>query len=119
MQVESLVSGGLLTAGPVSRPPDGGGPNGADAEVPPAETAERLLLRFSNSRARQFGAFAGPVAALQKGVVDDSLSGVRAVKAFGQEQQEIERFTPANDEVRGSELRTQRALASLFPPVAS
>ena len=67
VQVESLVSGGLLTAGPVSPPADGGGPNGADAEVSPAETAERLLLRFSNSRARQFGAFAGAVAALQKG----------------------------------------------------
>ena len=67
VQVESLVSGGLLTAGPVSPPADGGGPNGADAEVSPAETAERLLLRFSNSRSRQFGAFAGAVAALQKG----------------------------------------------------
>ena len=77
VQVESLVSGGLLTAGPVSRPPDGGGPNGAHAEVPPAATAERLLLRFSNSRARQFGAFAGAVAALQKG---DEAPAVEALR---------------------------------------
>ncbi len=56
--------------------------------------------------------------AILNGVVDDSLSGVRVVKAFGQEQQEIERFTPANDEVRGAELRTQRTLATLFPSVA-
>ena len=52
VQVESLVSGGLLTAGRDSAHQD---------------PAERLLLRFSNSRARQFGAFAGAVAALQKG----------------------------------------------------
>ncbi|MDD9985241.1 MAG: ABC transporter transmembrane domain-containing protein [Spirochaetaceae bacterium] len=56
--------------------------------------------------------------AILNGVVDDSLSGVRVVKAFGQEQQEIERFRPANDEVRGAELRTQRTLATLFPSVA-
>ena len=43
---------------------------------------------------------------------------MRVVKAFGQEQQEIDRFTPANDEVRGAELRTQRTLAGLFPSVA-
>ena len=56
--------------------------------------------------------------AILNGIVDDSLTGVRVVKAFGQEQQEIDRFTPANDEVRGAELRTQRTLAGLFPSVA-
>ena len=56
--------------------------------------------------------------AILNGIVDDSLTGVRVVKAFGQEQQEIERFTPANDEVRGAELHTQRTLAALFPSVA-
>ena len=61
VQVESLVSGGLLTTG--RREPD---MEDADRAVPP-DDAERLLLRFSNSRARQFGAFAGAVAALQKG----------------------------------------------------
>ena len=56
--------------------------------------------------------------AILNGVVDDSLTGVRVVKAFGQERQEIERFTPANDAVRAAQLRTQRTLAGLFPAVA-
>lgn len=56
--------------------------------------------------------------AILNGVVDDSLTGVRVVKAFGQERQEIERFTPTNDAVRVAQLRTQRTLAGLFPAVA-
>ena len=56
--------------------------------------------------------------AILSGMVDDSLTGVRVVKAFGQERQEIERFGPANDAVRGAELRTQRTLAGLFPALA-
>ncbi len=56
--------------------------------------------------------------AILNGVVDDSLTGVRVVKAFGQERQEIERFGPTNDAVRGAELRTQRTLAGLFPALA-
>ena len=72
VQVESLVSGGLLTAGPFSAPPEDSDRESADGDSAdgvsaPPEASERLLLRFSNSRARQFGAFAGAVAALQKG----------------------------------------------------
>ena len=74
---------------------------------------KRLFPKLWRLFGRQHRSFA-----ILNGVVDDSLSGVRVVKAFGQEQQEIERFTPANDEVRGAELRTQRTLAMLFPSVA-
>ena len=74
---------------------------------------KRLFPKLWRLFGRQHRSFA-----ILNGVVDDSLSGVRVVKAFGQEQQEIERFTPANDEVRGAELRTQRTLATLFPSVA-
>ena len=56
--------------------------------------------------------------AVLNGVVEDSLSGVRVVKAFGKEQEEIERFGPVNDEVFRAHRRTQRTLATLFPSVA-
>ena len=56
--------------------------------------------------------------AILNGLVEDSLSGVRVVKAFGKEQEEIERFRPANDEVYRSHRHTQRTLATLFPAVA-
>ena len=56
--------------------------------------------------------------AILNGLVEDSLSGVRVVKAFGKEQEEIERFRPANDEVYRSHRHTQRTLATLFPTVA-
>ena len=56
--------------------------------------------------------------AILNGMVEDSLSGVRVVKAFGKEHEEIERFRPANDEVYRSHRHTQRTLATLFPAVA-
>ena len=56
--------------------------------------------------------------AILNGLVEDSLSGVRVVKAFGKEREEIERFRPANDEVYRSHRHTQRTLATLFPTVA-
>ena len=83
----------------------------------PAPAVVLIVKRLFPKLWRLFGRQHRSLAILN-GVVDDSLSGVRVVKAFGQEQQEIERFTPANDEVRGSELRTQRTLATLFPSVA-
>ena len=83
----------------------------------PAPAVVLIVKRLFPKLWRLFGRQHRSLAILN-GVVDDSLSGVRVVKAFGQEQQEIERFTPANDEVRGSELRTQRTLSTLFPSVA-
>ena len=83
----------------------------------PAPAVVLIVKRLFPKLWRLFGRQHRSLAILN-GVVDDSLSGVRVVKAFGQEQQEIERFRPANDEVRGAELRTQRTLATLFPSVA-
>ncbi|MDE0222280.1 MAG: ABC transporter ATP-binding protein [Spirochaetaceae bacterium] len=83
----------------------------------PAPAVVLIVKRLFPKLWRLFGRQHRSLAILN-GVVDDSLSGVRVVKAFGQEQQEIERFAPANDEVRGAELRTQRTLATLFPSVA-
>ena len=83
----------------------------------PAPAVVLIVKRLFPKLWRLFGRQHRSLAILN-GVVDDSLSGVRVVKAFGQEQQEIERFKPANDEVRGAELRTQRTLATLFPSVA-
>ena len=73
----------------------------------------RLFPKLWNLFSRQYRALA-----VLNGVVDDSLTGARVVKAFGQERQEIERFGPANEAVRGAELRTQRTLAGLFPALA-
>ena len=73
----------------------------------------RLFPKLWNLFSRQHRALA-----VLNGMVDDSLTGVRVVKAFGQERREIERFGPANDAVRGAELRTQRTLAGLFPALA-
>ncbi len=73
----------------------------------------RLFPKLWNLFSRQYRALA-----VLNGVVDDSLTGARVVKAFGQERQEIERFGPANETVRGAELRTQRTLAGLFPALA-
>ena len=83
----------------------------------PAPAVVLIVSRLFPKLWRLFGRQYRSLAVLN-GIVDDSLTGVRVVKAFGQEQQEIERFTPANDEVRGAELRTQRTLAALFPSVA-
>ena len=83
----------------------------------PAPAVVLIVSRLFPKLWRLFGRQYRSLAVLN-GIVDDSLTGVRVVKAFGQEQQEIDRFTPANDEVRGAELRTQRTLAALFPSVA-
>ena len=73
----------------------------------------RLLPRLWRLFSRQYRSLA-----VLNGVVEDSLSGVRVVKAFGKEQEEIDRFGPVNDEVYRAHRHTQRMLASLFPSVA-
>ena len=81
MQVQALVTGGLLMTRPGSAATDTAtapaaaagdhGDHGDDgaASASPANSAdlERLLLRFTNSEAQRFEAFARAVAALQKG----------------------------------------------------
>jgi len=46
------------------------------------------------------------------GVVDEAVTGVRVVKAFGQEQRELERLTRASEELFGSRVRAARIEAS-------
>jgi ATP-binding cassette subfamily B protein len=48
-------------------------------------------------------------------IVDEDLNGVRVVKAFGQEQQELERVTEASRAVYGSQLRAVRLQARYQP----
>ena len=73
----------------------------------------RMLPQLWRLFSRQYRSLA-----VLNGVVEDSLSGVRVVKAFGKEQEEIDRFGPVNDEVYRAHRHTQRMLASLFPSVA-
>ena len=48
-------------------------------------------------------------------IVDEDLGGVRVVKAFGQEQQELERVTEASRAVYGSQMRAVRLQARYQP----
>ena len=48
-------------------------------------------------------------------IVDEDLNGVRVVKAFGQEQQELERVAEASRAVYGSQLRAVRLQARYQP----
>ncbi len=73
----------------------------------------RLLPKLWRLFSRQYRSLA-----VLNGVVEDSLSGVRVVKAFGKEQDEIDRFGPVNDEVYRAHRHTQRTLATLFPAVS-
>ena len=73
----------------------------------------RLLPQLWRLFSRQYRSLA-----VLNGVVEDSLSGVRVVKAFGKEQDEIDRFGPVNDEVYRAHRHTQRTLATLFPAVS-
>lgn len=48
-------------------------------------------------------------------LVNDSISGVRIVRAFAQERHEIERFRYANEDVRRYETRAETLWATYFP----
>lgn len=48
-------------------------------------------------------------------LVNDSISGVRIVRAFAQERHEIERFRHANEDVRRYETRAEILWATYFP----
>jgi len=48
-------------------------------------------------------------------VVNDSVSGVRVVRAFAQENYEITRFNDANEDVRSYETRAEMLWATYFP----
>ena len=48
-------------------------------------------------------------------VLQENLAGVRVVKAFVREEQEIERFGSANEELTAQSIRVFRVLALLMP----
>jgi ATP-binding cassette, subfamily B, bacterial len=50
-------------------------------------------------------------------VVNDSLGGIRVVKAFGQEDQELEKFDTHNLSMLGSEIRAQEVWATYYPVI--
>ncbi len=49
--------------------------------------------------------------------LNDALTGVRVVKAFGQEHQEIERFDSRNWDLRDAETRAEQTWATYFPVI--
>ncbi|GIX05765.1 MAG: ABC transporter [Candidatus Poribacteria bacterium] len=48
-------------------------------------------------------------------VVNDSISGIRVVRAFGQQRQEIERFHAANVDVRDVSTQAEQVWATYYP----
>ena len=59
------------------------------------------------------------LAAEVAGVVDENVTGVRVVKAFGQEDREVERLTDASRRLFASRLRTIRLQARYTPTLAA
>jgi ABC-type multidrug transport system fused ATPase/permease subunit len=51
------------------------------------------------------------------GYLAESLSGIRAVRSFGQEQRHIDRFAELNDENRAANMTTVKLNAAYFPAV--
>ena len=51
-------------------------------------------------------------------VVNDSLSGVRVVKAFGKEEEEVERFALRNDSVFNVSLQVGNLTSTMFPAIS-
>ncbi|MCL2583555.1 MAG: ABC transporter ATP-binding protein/permease [Streptosporangiales bacterium] len=53
------------------------------------------------------------------GIVDEAVGGVRVVKGFGQEEQEMRRMEAASEELFGSRLRTTRITARFSPALTA
>jgi ATP-binding cassette, subfamily B, bacterial len=53
------------------------------------------------------------------GIVDEAIGGVRVVKGFGQEEQEMERMEAASEELYGSRLRMLRYTARYNPALTA
>ena len=51
------------------------------------------------------------------GYLAESLSGIRAVRSFGQEQRHVDRFAELNDENRAANMTTVKLNAAYFPAV--
>ncbi len=50
-------------------------------------------------------------------VVNDSISGIRVVRAFGQQRSEVNRFTDANIDARDYETNAELIWATYYPPL--
>ncbi len=51
------------------------------------------------------------------GVLREQITGIRVVRAFVREPQEVKRFAGANDELTATSLRAGRIMAAMFPTV--
>jgi ATP-binding cassette subfamily B protein len=73
---------------------------------------QRVRVRLRHGFARGSAAWAGMI-----NVLADTIPGIRVVKAFAQEQREIDRFRRANHHVLEANLRVNRLWASFGPAV--
>jgi len=83
--------------------------------------APSLFLIASASRKKLFPAswHAQQVVGEVAGIVDETVGGVRVVKGFGQEEQEMERMEAASEELFGSRLRMIRFTARYNPALTA
>jgi ATP-binding cassette subfamily B protein len=83
--------------------------------------APALLLISTRSRTKLFPAswHAQQVVGEVAGIVDESVGGVRVVKGFGQEEQEMERMEATSEELFGSRLRMVRLTARYNPALTA
>ncbi|MGQ9696490.1 MAG: ABC transporter ATP-binding protein [Armatimonadota bacterium] len=51
-------------------------------------------------------------------VINNALSGIRIVKAFAQEEQEVRRFSGRNTDLFTAQVRAERTWATFWPPMA-
>jgi ATP-binding cassette subfamily B protein len=83
--------------------------------------APSLWLISRSSRTKLFPAswHAQQVVGEVAGIVDENVGGVRVVKGFGQEEQEMERMEAASEELFGSRLRMIRYTARYNPALTA
>jgi ATP-binding cassette subfamily B protein len=83
--------------------------------------APALWLISTRSRTKLFPAswHAQQVVGEVAGIVDENVGGVRVVKGFGQEEQEMERMEAASEELFGSRLRMIRYTARYNPALTA
>ena len=83
--------------------------------------APALFLIATASRRKLFPAswHAQQIVGEVAGIVDETVGGVRVVKGFGQEEQEMERMEEASEELFGSRLRMTRLTARYNPSLTA
>ena len=71
----------------------------------------------SGKKCEAFGTGRGAVAQKLFDVVNDSVSGIRVVRAFGQQRSEVDRFADANVDTRDYETHAEMIWATYYPPL--